>query len=703
MSAPSPTSAAGSSRSEASPLAHEAAGELPVRLRDVVPLRYRLAEGTPDLLSDLGGQARVKAFDSETGNAVFIKVAEDGTSIPREAEVLTRLDHPAIVRLKRWGRGGGAAFLILDLVDAPDLETVLRRRGKLPVEDVRALLAALCPGVGAIHAAGCLHRDLKPANILVPSFAAPVIADFGAAIPMERAGSGSESWLTEGYAAPEQYDAGGNEGPWTDLYGLAATAYRALIGTSPLPAPARRAGAWMTPAVTAVGDADMELALAIDRALVLDPERRPKTAEAWAEMLGVGGSRPEPMPVAAPEASAATEAASHPTVPSPGKGIQDDVPPTVRIRRTAGQRPAALAEPMVEREAPARPRRRRNRRRLLGLTLALLAVGLIAAGYWAGRPFYERYLKREWLVAADGSGDADTIAEALRRAGDGASILIGSGTFAETLVVNRPMQISAVEGAKPVIAPPEGPCLVARGEGAIISGLIFRGAAAPEPPVSGLPCVLIASGTPKLQDSEVSSPNGPAVLIRDGARPLLQRNIISDTPSASVVVRSGAEPTILENTIHASGSVVFSEGAKGTFQNNIISGGRASGLQIRSGADPRVVGNTIEASAEAGIYVYDSGRGYIEDNRILGSTLSGIVVAEGGAPSLIGNAISSSGEHGIIILEASGGAIDRNVITGNKGSGLVLSPESAVELGANQLEGNAVPELVDGRGGGSKP
>jgi len=702
VSIPSPTSGPGAGPFGAHALAEETGGQPPVRLRDVVPLRYRLADGTPELLGDLGGQARIKAFDSETGKAVFIKVAEDGATIPKEAEVLTRLDHPAIVRLKRWGRGGGAAFLILDLVDAPDLETVLRRRrGRLAVNDIKALLAALCPGIAAIHAAGCLHRDLKPANILVPNFNAPVIADFGAAVATERAGTGAESWLTDGYGAPEQYQAGGNEGPWTDLYGLAATAYRALTGSPPPPAPARLGGAWMMPAVTAVSEDGMELAAAIDRALGLEPERRPQSAEAWAEMLGV--RRLAPAQTRPADRQPAPEAAPKPSEPAPalGNGVHDDVPPTVRVRRTHGQAPprAAAAEP--ERPVPLPPRRRRRLRWLL--PLALVALALLATSFWAGRPFYERYLKREWLVAQDGSGDTTTIGEAVRRAGDAATILVGNGTFTETLVVNRPLQLAAAEGAVPVIAPLEGPCLVARGEGASITGLSFRGVAVAEPSAPGLPCVVIASGTPKLQDSQIVSPNGPAILVRDGARPLLQRNTVSETPSASIVIRSGAEPTILENTVRGSGSVVFSEGAKGTFQNNTVSGSRASGLQIRTGADPRVVGNTIEATAEAGIYVYDSGRGYIEDNRVLGSTLSGIVVAGGAAPTLIGNAISASGEHGIIILDASGGAIDRNVITANKGSGLVLSPESTVELGTNQLEGNAMPQLVDARGGAAKP
>lgn len=697
MTVPSPTTGAGAV-SGAEAFASQAEGGEGIRLRDVVPLRYRLPEGTPEVLSGLGGQARIKAFDSETGSAVFIKIAEDGSTIPREAEVLTRLDHPAVVRLKRWGRGGGAAFLILDLVDAPDLETVLRRRrGRLGVAEVKALLAALCPGVGAIHAAGCLHRDLKPANILVPSFAAPVIADFGAAAPVDRSGNGEESWLTDGYAAPEQYQGGGVEGPWTDLYGLAATAYRALIGSPPPPAPARLSGAWMTPAVTAVGDEAMDLALAIDRALVLDPERRPRSAEDWAEMLQVRRVASRPLE---PERWFPATDKDAPAAAAADKGRDDDVPPTVRIRRTKGEpMPAASTAAAGQTAAP----RRRQRLRWMLLPLAVLVAAIVAGALWAGRPVYDRYLKREWLVAKDGSGDATTIGEALRRAGDAATIFVGSGTFAETLVVNRPVQLAAAEGAEPVVAPVDGPCLVARGDGASVTGLSLRAPAAKEPTVPAMPCVVIASGTLKLQDSRISALSGPAILVRDGARPLIQRNVVSDTPAPSLVVRSGAEPTILENTIRDSGSVVFGEGAKGTFQNNTVSGSRASALQIRAGADPRVVGNTIEAAAEAGVFIYDSGRGYLEDNRILGSTLSGIVVAGGSAPVLTANAISASGEHGIIILESSGGAIDRNVITANKGSGLVLSPESAVELGTNQLEGNGVPELVDARGGVTKP
>ncbi len=682
-------------------MSHGAGAAGPIFLRDVLPPRYRLPDEAPTILASVTGQARLKAFDTEAGKSVFIKVAEDGMAIPKEAEVLTRLDHPAIVRLKHWGRGGGAAFLVLDLVDAPDLEIVLRRHGgRLAADQIRRLLAALCPGVEAIHAAGCLHRDLKPANILVPDIAAPIIADFGAAVPMDQAGIDAESWLSQGYAAPEQYRADQGEGPWTDLYGLAAVAYRALTGAPPPSAPARLGGAWMMPAASAVGDDNMNLARAIDHALALEPDHRPRSVAAWAATLGVASTEPGTPPISTPQADAAAGGDGVGRIGIADNAADDGIAPTVRVRRLGGDR--AIADVPAPPSAAGTPPSRRRRGRWWWAAFALL--GLVAiAGIWVGRPFYERFIKSDWIVAHDGGGDTTTIGEAIRRARDGASIHVRAGTYAETVVLNRPLRLAAAPGERPVIAPSDGPCLVARGEGATLTGFELRGAGQPSDrgsdteAVVAMPCITISSGTIHLEDSLIAAPAGPAIVVRDGARPLIQGNTIVETPGVSIIVRSGAEPTFLDNSVEESGSVVFGEGARGVFQNNKILGSRASGLQILTGADPRVSANTIEASAEAGVFVYDRGRGRLEDNRILGSTYSGIVISGGGAPALIANTIAASGEHGIIVLDNSGGTIDRNIIKDNKGNGLVLSEQAQVELGTNQLEGNTPPQLVDAR------
>ena len=95
--------------------------------------------------------------------------------------------------------------------------------------------------MAAIHAAGWLHRDLKPANVLLRSDGIPVLVDFGAALPIGESAT-LETEVTDGYGAPEQYLTDAREGPWTDVYGLGAIAYRALCGRAPLSAPARLRG-----------------------------------------------------------------------------------------------------------------------------------------------------------------------------------------------------------------------------------------------------------------------------------------------------------------------------------------------------------------------------------------------------------------------------------------------------------------------------
>ena len=93
----------------------------------------------------------------------------------------------------------------------------------------------------------------------------------------------------------------------------------------------------------------------------------------------------------------------------------------------------------------------------LVLILAALAAAGVAAGLY-GWPLYERYVKSEWLVDQAGGGDATTIADALARARDDAIIRIGPGTYAESLRIERPVTLIALEGATPVVAPESGPC-----------------------------------------------------------------------------------------------------------------------------------------------------------------------------------------------------------------------------------------------------
>jgi serine/threonine protein kinase len=191
------------------------------------------------------GAGLVLATDRESGARVVIKRASDPELVRHEADVLAVLVHPGIVRLEARHDSATPPFLVLEPVEGEDLETVLRRHGgRLEAVVLGRLLLRLCETVAFVHESGFLHRDLKPGNVLIRPDGSPVIVDFGAALAQDQVGNGRPwSFVTEGYAAPEQYFADQREGPWTDVYGLGALACRALTGGAPAAALIRAGGA----------------------------------------------------------------------------------------------------------------------------------------------------------------------------------------------------------------------------------------------------------------------------------------------------------------------------------------------------------------------------------------------------------------------------------------------------------------------------
>jgi serine/threonine protein kinase len=159
-------------------------------------------------------------------------------------------------------------------------------------------------GLELVHKAGFIHRDIKPDNIHIGDDGRPVLLDFGSA----RQAVGNAHTLTilvaPGYAPFEQYYSdSGNQGPWTDIYGLGATCYRTIAGRSPLDAVSRSKGILgstqdvLVPAtVIGAGRYSGRLLAAIDHALEFAEKDRPQTIAQWRQELV--GERP--IPVLAP-------------------------------------------------------------------------------------------------------------------------------------------------------------------------------------------------------------------------------------------------------------------------------------------------------------------------------------------------------------------------------------------------------------------
>ena len=154
-----------------------------------------------------------------------------------EARALAHFDqHPGIVTVKNFFRAHGTGYCVMDYVDGITLRDYLEQQpgGRISFDAALKLLMPVMDALRAVHKEGLLHRDIAPDNIYLTQDGRIKLLDFGAA--RFAAGEHSKSLsviLKPGYAPEEQYRTRGHQGPWTDVYGLAATLYRAITGQVP--------------------------------------------------------------------------------------------------------------------------------------------------------------------------------------------------------------------------------------------------------------------------------------------------------------------------------------------------------------------------------------------------------------------------------------------------------------------------------------
>ncbi len=641
----------------------------------------------------------------------------------REAELLQRLDHPGLPKLLDFQELDGGGFMALSYVDGRSLaKTLAAEAGAQVAELARAVLEPLAATLDYLHEQGFLHRDLKPANIWTVAPGDVRLIDLGAALPL---GAGPEgrpelSQATPGYAAPEQYKKDGKEGPWTDVYGLAAVAYRIVAGHAPLDARARADGEAMTPARDAgKGRCPAELLAAIDAGLALEPPKRPQSPAAFVSALGVAARAGEGISDgAAPNHSDVADLST-----KRDESAIDDYPPTERVTRVPVVHKVQGAKLSLP-EGASLETVSTGSRQLARVAGGLLLLVMLAGGAWGGWEGYLRFIKSNWEVDPSGAGDTVSIAEAMALARPGATITIRPGLYDESLIMTRPLHLLGAPAGEdlPQLAPKTGPCLVARADGGSLRSIALKGADRRDN--GPVPCLDLGSNM-VVADSRIGNGSGPAVRLRDGADPILRDNVIAEvegpavivdsgargtisgnriesTSKAGLIIRGGAAPTVKANQLSETGQagILLTGGSKGWIEDNEIIGSRASGIEVRDGAAPYVRGNRIEASEQAGLFVYDGGRGRYENNSIAGNAYSGVVILSGGAPELSGNEIRENGEHGVLVMDGGKGRIEGNVIETNGGHGIALSLGAGAEIGENEVRGNAEPQVQTGEAAG---
>ena len=149
----------------------------------------------------------------------------------KAARAVANLRHPNIVPVIRLLRANSTAYMITEYQDRESLGSTLARRESqgLPGIDeasLRDILSALLDGLEEVHRVGVLHRSIKPGSICLLWDGTPMLLGFGSARHMDEiAAPRPHGTIAPGFAPIEVTERHGKQGPWTDIYGLAAVLY----------------------------------------------------------------------------------------------------------------------------------------------------------------------------------------------------------------------------------------------------------------------------------------------------------------------------------------------------------------------------------------------------------------------------------------------------------------------------------------------
>ncbi len=200
--------------------------ETPIAVKEYFPNGFvtRNANET-DTVSVLSGEGKEKFYFKQKDR--FLD----------EAKTLGRLENiDSIVSVKDCFAENGTAYIVMEYLEGEDFGSYLRRNGgKIPANQVFDMVEPIIKALAFVHKNnnGLIHRDISPDNIRITKNSKVKLMDFGAARETDDEKSLSVV-LKPGYAPEEQYRTRGKQGPWTDVYGLCATMYRAIVGKKPI-------------------------------------------------------------------------------------------------------------------------------------------------------------------------------------------------------------------------------------------------------------------------------------------------------------------------------------------------------------------------------------------------------------------------------------------------------------------------------------
>ena len=300
--------------------------EPPLAHTDALPIGARLSEFEILSLLGVGGFGMVyRAYDHSLHRTVAIKeympsalagrsagqtISTRSTndqlslvtglrSFVNEARLLAQFEHPSLVKVYRFWEANNTAYMVMPLYSGLTFRQARALMQKPPTEAwLRTVLWSILGALKYLHENNIVHRDVSPDNIFLQDVGPPVLLDLGAARrAVTDATHKHTAILKVNYAPIEQY-AGADDmrqGPWTDLYSVAAVMHGCLCNEAPLPATFRvlRDGMPSVQSITQTIQTHFgqsyssEFVGAISHALAIQPTERPQSVQEFSDEMAL--------------------------------------------------------------------------------------------------------------------------------------------------------------------------------------------------------------------------------------------------------------------------------------------------------------------------------------------------------------------------------------------------------------------------------
>ncbi len=198
--------------------------ELKIAIKEFYPNGYANRNNTLGNNVTLNYQHEGEYF--KNGKEQFLREAQNIAKFSKE---------DGIVDVRDYFTENNTAYIIMEYLEGDTLAAHLKKHGRMEAQTVFRLMLPVMRSLEKMHNTGIIHRDISPDNIMFTEDRTVRLMDFGSARYFTESEKKTMSvMLKPGYAPYEQYSSKGDQGPWTDVYGLCATMYKCITGNTPV-------------------------------------------------------------------------------------------------------------------------------------------------------------------------------------------------------------------------------------------------------------------------------------------------------------------------------------------------------------------------------------------------------------------------------------------------------------------------------------